>query len=98
MTFDSLGGSHKAVSNNLNRWLEYEARDKLPDAERYSIQEAEYLNAEVPKQGNLSDCGVYLIHYVRVLLSDPEKVVRFLEVSAWVRGSKADAAETPFQV
>ena len=33
-TFDSLGGSHKAVCTHLNKWLEYEANDKEQIAHR----------------------------------------------------------------
>lgn len=36
---------------------------------------------QVPLQTNFSDCGLYLVHYATQLLSQPEKVLRFIEVS-----------------
>lgn len=38
------------------------------------------LTYQVPLQGNFSDCGLYLVHYARRLLSQPDTVLRFLEV------------------
>jgi sentrin-specific protease 6 len=59
LTFDSLGGPHKAVATHLQRWLQFEARDK-----------------------NFSDCGLWLIHYVKNLLLHSEEIIRFVQVSA----------------
>ncbi|WOO82787.1 Sentrin-specific protease 6 [Vanrija pseudolonga] len=78
---DSLGGTHKAVGNNLKRWLQYEAHDKLPATEVPSLDEmseAVYIDAKVIEQPNSSDCGVFLIHYVSCLLEDPRSVLQFI--------------------
>lgn len=78
MTFDSLGGSHKAVGDNLKRWLEFEARDKL---QKEPVTEPIYIEAKVPQQSNFSDCGVFVIHFLWCLLHDTEKVLQFVGVS-----------------
>ncbi|KAL1408960.1 hypothetical protein Q8F55_005774 [Vanrija albida] len=81
LLLDSLGGTHKAVGNNLKRWLQFEARDKLPQSEVPDVEDMSdsvYLDAKVIEQPNSSDCGVFLIHYVRCLLSDPRSVLQFI--------------------
>lgn len=78
MTFDSLGGSHKAVGDNLKRWLEFEARDKL---QKEVTSEPTYVEARVPQQNNFSDCGVFVIHFLWCILNDTDKVLQFIGVS-----------------
>lgn len=54
---------------NLCGYFCEEARDKLNqdiDADRIT-----YTSVSVPQQNNLSDCGVYLIHYIELFLKDP---------------------------
>ncbi|KAK4689830.1 hypothetical protein P7C73_g295, partial [Tremellales sp. Uapishka_1] len=77
LTFDSLGSVHPSVSTCLNRWLAWEARDKR--GIDYTPTDAIYRDARVPLQTNFSDCGVYLMHYVRTFLEDAESVLKFVQ-------------------
>ncbi|WVF69917.1 hypothetical protein IAT40_004701 [Kwoniella sp. CBS 6097] len=83
ITFDSLGGSHKAVANTLNAWLKYEARDKLQIT--HELEEASYWEGRVPAQNNFSDCGLYLVHYTKQLLERPETVLSFVQIQPYKR-------------
>lgn len=47
ITCDSLGGQHKAVKTVLERWLQFEARDKLQKTHRLS--DAMYVEAKVSR-------------------------------------------------
>jgi Ulp1 family protease len=81
MTFDSLSASHGAVSNVLNRWLAYEARDKKDGIElswRSRQKPLPYKSVVVPSQRNFSDCGVYCLHNIEVLLSQPQEMMTFI--------------------
>jgi hypothetical protein len=45
ITCDSLGGQHRAVKTVLERWLQFEARDKLQTT--YRLSDASYVEAKV---------------------------------------------------
>lgn len=45
MTFDSLGGGHPIVDSNLQKWLIYEANDKLSND--YTLVPGKYREARV---------------------------------------------------
>ena len=45
LTFDSLGGSHKAVSSCLTRWLHHEAREKKGIV--HDMPDSHYIEARV---------------------------------------------------
>ncbi|WWC86989.1 uncharacterized protein L201_001870 [Kwoniella dendrophila CBS 6074] len=77
ITFDSLGGPHKAVSNQLNMWLKYEAKHKKNID--HELPDAMYWDGRAPAQDNFSDCGLYVVYYVQRLLQAPEQVLRFVE-------------------
>ncbi|ORX34500.1 hypothetical protein BD324DRAFT_154943 [Kockovaella imperatae] len=77
-TFDSLGGSHKAVLSHLNRYLLYEAHDK-GRLTGLSLNAGRYVEAKVPGQPNFSDCGLFLVHYASQLLKHTEETLRFLQ-------------------
>ncbi|WWD07775.1 hypothetical protein V865_005879 [Kwoniella europaea PYCC6329] len=77
LTLDSLGGPHKAVGNQLNQWLKYEARDKK--GIDYEPVDALYHEAKVPQQGNFSDCGLFVVHYAEKLLQNPKEVLKFVQ-------------------
>jgi Ulp1 family protease len=36
---------------------------------------------QVPSQPNVSDCGLFLIHYARQLLERPDEMLAFIQVS-----------------
>ncbi|ORY27761.1 hypothetical protein BCR39DRAFT_218696 [Naematelia encephala] len=79
MTFDSLGTAHKAAHTHIDRWLKFEARDKL-GKEIDTLSDAQYWEATVPQQPNFSDCGLYLVHYAKQMLDRPEEMLRFIQV------------------
>jgi Ulp1 family protease len=79
MVFDSLGYPHRPVGTNLKRWLLYEARDKL--GQEVNGDNIVHLDVKVPQQGNYSDCGVFLIHYVKTLFKDQKHLLEFVGVS-----------------
>ncbi|WVQ97960.1 hypothetical protein IAU59_005080 [Kwoniella sp. CBS 9459] len=90
LTFDSLGGPHKAVANTLNAWLKNEAKDKLQID--YELEEASYWEGRVPIQNNFSDCGLYLVHYAKQLLERPEVVLSFVQIRPYTRSMDGHAA------
>ncbi|KAK8846833.1 hypothetical protein IAR55_005921 [Kwoniella newhampshirensis] len=77
ITFDSLGGAHKSVSRTLNLWLQFEALDKRGVTIPADV--AEYWEGRVPQQPNFYDCGLYVVHYARQLLLQPNEVLRFIQ-------------------
>ena len=81
MTFDSLGSSHGAVGVTLNRWLVYEAREKKNVELSWKVRAQKplpYKSVSVPPQQNFSDCGIYCLHFMEVLLDDPEGMMGFI--------------------
>lgn len=79
---DSLQrGNYNYHTRNLCNFFVEEAKDKYKlniDVTRISSS-----LVSVPPQNNLSDCGVYLIHYVEMFLNDPYYFVKlFLSDSA----------------
>ncbi|BFZ53114.1 hypothetical protein PYCC9005_000137 [Savitreella phatthalungensis] len=88
LMLDSLGASHNHTYKKLRSYLEAEAaaqgktlnaRDELPG----------YKSVSLPMQDNFYDCGVYLIHYIKALVSRPQDV---LEELLQPRGSHSVAA------
>ncbi|KAL1745266.1 hypothetical protein HDZ31DRAFT_36807 [Schizophyllum fasciatum] len=73
ITFDSLGSQHRSAINHLNAYLGLEARDKK---QIENVSDVKGKMASVPVQPNFCDCGVYLIHFFRTFLSDPELYLR----------------------
>lgn len=80
MTFDSLAGTHGAVASCLNRWLAYEARHKRSVDISWSSTKRPllYKAVTVPHQPNFSDCGIYCLHNIEVLLENPAAVMAFV--------------------
>jgi hypothetical protein len=76
MTFDSLGAPHPTVGKILNKWLVYEAIDKmkaqtqLTDVDWDTHFPAAYKSVRVPGQDNFADCGLYVLHYAIQLMKD----------------------------
>ncbi|KAF9138896.1 hypothetical protein BGX30_008597 [Mortierella sp. GBA39] len=56
---DSLGGYHSAVSKALRSYLQQELLARKGP----------------PKQHNMSDCGLYLLHFAEVFLKSPHKLL-----------------------
>lgn len=76
---NSTGGSNEdnqEVVKNLKDYIVKEARDKLNvDVDRKRIVMKE---THVPQQNNYCDCGVFLIHYVHMFMSDANKALNLM--------------------
>ncbi|KAI9327912.1 hypothetical protein BDR26DRAFT_68515 [Obelidium mucronatum] len=84
--FDSLAGKHPQVGKNLAAYLAAEAKDKL---NRSTIEETpRVIYAKVQDQNNFCDCGLFLLHYIAVMLRCPDKVA-----SAIMNGEPLNTAE-----
>ncbi|TFY58329.1 hypothetical protein EVJ58_g6479 [Rhodofomes roseus] len=67
--FDSLGSKHPQAQTTLERYLQLEAKDKKGvEQSRNSIRKLAY----VPSQPNYCDCGVYVLHFMRVFMENPD--------------------------
>lgn len=72
---DSLGASHAHVYKKLKTYLVEEAkavRGKTLDPSTIKQYKADNITG----QDNFSDCGIYLIHYINALLSDPQYALK----------------------
>ncbi|KAG6850345.1 hypothetical protein H0H93_014618 [Arthromyces matolae] len=74
-TFDSLGTDRPATIERLANYLKKEAQDKL---QKSDTNDPVGMKAQVPVQPNFFDCGLYLLHFTDVFMSDPEKYSRII--------------------
>jgi hypothetical protein len=78
---DSLGNRHPKSFQCLQQYLAAEARERMNvDLDRDGCKPLSCYG-KVPRQRNYCDCGVYLLHYAEVFLSDPRKYLTLLSVS-----------------
>jgi len=68
-TLDSMGSNHPQAQKILQQYLVEEAKDKKNVTE---VRLATKRKVQVPSQPNFCDCGVYLLHFVKVFLAYPE--------------------------
>ncbi|KAF8984522.1 hypothetical protein BGZ46_007782 [Entomortierella lignicola] len=69
---DSLGGSHPSVFGVLRSYLQQELLSRKGIAMTLTSKEITgKFSSKCPKQDNLWDCGVYLLHYAEVFLRSP---------------------------
>ena len=80
--FDSLGGTHHHSAKLLNDYLTWEWRSK-PRSEGCVTEEVQkfkdkvaVLHPQVPKQTNMSDCGLFLLHYAEKFISTGPNVIK----------------------
>lgn len=93
--FDSLGSQHRQAANTLAAYLALEAKDKkhleesraaisksaLVSAYARGRRKRTYISpAQVPIQPNYCDCGVYVLHFVRVFIGNPETYTQLILV------------------
>ncbi|GAA5869386.1 hypothetical protein JCM8547_008660 [Rhodosporidiobolus lusitaniae] len=72
LVFDSLEGRHDPAIKRLQSYLMYEAMSKLGKTRlEVDPDDAIGIQVQAPKQPNLSDCGLYLLHFVERFLSHP---------------------------
>lgn len=77
---DSLGGRKRKCVKDLTAYLNMEAES------RRGIESSEFIapkfeSANVPKQNNTCDCGVFLLHFVDQFLNSPQNFIDTLLVS-----------------
>ncbi|KAG2179821.1 hypothetical protein INT43_003604 [Umbelopsis isabellina] len=75
---DSLGNRHPKALQCLQQYLQAEAKERMGfDIEQDGCKPISQYG-KVPRQRNYCDCGVYLLHYVELFLSDPQKYLTLL--------------------
>ena len=79
LIFDSLGGCHNHSAKLIGDYLTWEWRSKPRGAGEVTEQvekfKAPVLHPSVPRQNNLSDCGIFVLLYAEKFLSEgPEQV------------------------
>jgi len=70
-----LGGRHPQAIKKLSAYLRMEAKDKK-GVDTTGTMEGKI--AVVPKQTNLCDCGIYLLHFAQTFMSDPMKYANII--------------------
>lgn len=72
ISLDSLGGQHPAVSTAMKVYLQHEIEAKK--GLRVEVPAFFGMSARnIPTQPNFTDCGVYLLGYMREFMKDPDK-------------------------
>lgn len=72
ITLDSLDGTHSAVSTALKIYLQHEIEAKK--GLRVEAPATIGMSArDIPTQPNFTDCGVYLLGYMREFMKDPDR-------------------------
>lgn len=72
ITLDSLDGTHSAVSTALKIYLQHEIEAKK--GQRVEAPPTIGMSArDIPTQPNFTDCGVYLLGYMREFMKDPDR-------------------------
>ncbi|KAI3400221.1 hypothetical protein diail_4106 [Diaporthe ilicicola] len=75
ITFDSLGGTHSAVNTALKTYLQHEIEAKKGLRVEASGNFGTSAK-DIPTQPNFTDCGVYLLGYMREFMKDPHRFVK----------------------
>ena len=70
MLFDSLANRHMGVFQHLRKYVVQEAKDRL--GIDINTRDINAVHAKVPIQTNLSDCGLYVLHYVEKFIYCPD--------------------------
>ncbi|KAG9315733.1 hypothetical protein JVU11DRAFT_3380 [Chiua virens] len=81
ITLDSLGSRHPQALKVLRQYLISEAKDKRNFDE---VRDAVGKQVQVPVQPNTWDCGIYLLHFVKVFMNAPSE---FMERILSTRGT-----------
>lgn len=75
VTLDSLGGQHSVVNTALKIYLQHEIEAKK--GLRVEAPATFGTTAkDIPTQPNFTDCGVYLLGYMREFMKDPHKFTK----------------------
>ncbi|KAG0377638.1 hypothetical protein BGX24_005741 [Mortierella sp. AD032] len=97
LCLDSLGGTHPTVFKVLRSYLQQEllARKGLEMALTTKEIAGKY-SSKCPKQENLWDCGVYLLHYAEVFMRNPSALLDSIQSKNDDRATWA-ASELPMK-
>ncbi|CAK8530321.1 unnamed protein product [Lathyrus sativus] len=70
---DSLRGHHKGLKNVIQSYLCEEWKERHPnmvDDVSSKFLQLRFISLELPQQGDLYDCGLFLLHYVECFLGE----------------------------
>lgn len=85
MMLDSLGQTRTVATRALRQWLEAEGKDKRGLEVEIDNRGFYPKGTQIPTQANYSDCGLYVLGYLRKFFTNPneftKKLLRF-EMSA----------------
>jgi sentrin-specific protease 7 len=87
MILDSLGLAHSPATRALRQWLEAEGLDKR--SMRVEIDNRGHYpkSTQIPMQDNYSDCGLYVLGYLRKFFINPDGFSKKLLLSQMSAGS-----------
>ncbi|CCG83150.1 Ubiquitin-like-specific protease 2 [Taphrina deformans PYCC 5710] len=94
LILDSLNNAHPRVPDVIKDYLVREAQDKkqlVLNPKQFATSKA-----DLPKQDNYSDCGLFLIQYADTLLKEPNVVTHLLERLKFNNPSAAQAHKRAF--
>lgn len=74
ITLDSLGSPHSSVVRSLKEYLMAEAEEKKGEKMENPGQLGTTVK-DIPMQDNFTDCGVYLLGYIKEFMQDPDKFI-----------------------
>ena len=72
---DTFADKHSGALGLLNTYLQEEAKDKKAVMNTAKVQR---VSNNPLRQPNMVDCGLYLLHFAKTFLSDPEKYLKTL--------------------
>ncbi|KAF9275442.1 hypothetical protein BGZ68_010780 [Mortierella alpina] len=76
LCLDSLGGTHQAVFKVLRSFLQHELLTRKGIDKPLTTKEVTgKYSSKCPRQENLWDCGVYLLHYAEVFMRNPSMLL-----------------------
>lgn len=85
---DSLGANNPLASNEVRYFLDFEWRTRCTVIKDFFYHELKQFQPKLPKQTNDSDCGIFMLAYLKAFVQDPEK---FYELARKGRNKKAEA-------
>lgn len=78
MMLDSLGQTRSAATKALRQWLEAEGRDKRGLKVEIDNKGLYPKDTQIPTQNNYSDCGLYVLGYLRRFFMNPDEFTKKL--------------------
>ncbi|KAK4802333.1 hypothetical protein SAY86_000536 [Trapa natans] len=90
---DSLKGSHTGIKNLVQSYLWEEWKEKGNDTSggiSSKFSNLRFVPLELPQQENLSDCGLFLLHYLELFLAEAPPTFNPFKISKFSRYLNAD--------